>query len=120
MGNMTRASARDYFTGNAGAQLRGFDKTVNFAATAYYAGPSQGTAYGNRRYEYVNANNTLYNGQVYPNNTLVDPTQLVDQALSAIQRTCDLIEGRIGNSSFDFRICHSSCHYSCHASRGRR
>lgn len=117
---MTRATGRDYFTEQAGSQLRTFDKTVNFNATVYYAGPGQGTAYGNARYEYVNAANTLYNGQVYPNNTLVDPTQLVDQALSAIQRTCDLIEGQLRDSSFDFRICHSSCHYSCHASRGRR
>ena len=51
---MTRASARDYFTGNAGAQLRGFDKTINFAATVYVTGNVDGgragTAYGNRRY----------------------------------------------------------------------
>jgi len=124
MGNMTRASARDYFTGNAGAQLRGFDKTINFAATVYVTGNVDGgragTAYGNRRYEYVNAPNSDYNGNVYPNTTQVDATQLIDQALDAIQRTCDLIEGRISNSYFDWRICHASCHYSCHGSRGRR
>jgi len=121
---MTRASARDYFTGNAGAQLRGFDKTINFAATVYVTGNVDGgragTAYGNRRYEYVNAPNSDYNGNVYPNTTQVDATQLIDQALDAIQRTCDLIEGRISNSYFDWRICHASCHYSCHGSRGRR
>lgn len=121
---MTRASARDYFTGNAGAQLRGFDKTVNFSATVYVAANyntgASGTAYGNRRYEYVNAPNSDYNGNVYPNTTQVDATQLVDQALNAIQRTVDLIEGRIGNTYFDWRICHASCHYSCHGSRGRR
>jgi expansin (peptidoglycan-binding protein) len=124
MGNMTRASARDYFRGNAGAQLRGFDKTVNVSATVYvnqnYGGYNQGTAYGNRRYEYVNASNQVYNSQVYPNTTLIDATHLIDQALNAIQRTCDLIEGRLTDQYFDFRICHASCHYSCHGSRGRR
>lgn len=124
MGNMTRASARNYFRDRAGAQLRGFDKTVNVRATVYYAGNTASynstNAYGNRRYEYVNANSTLYDGNVYPNTTLVDATQLIDQALSAIQRTCDLIEGRLTNQYFDFRVCHGSCHYSCHGSRGRR
>lgn len=124
MGNMTRASARDYFTGRAGAQLRGFDRTINVAATVYtnqnYGGYNAGTAYGNTRFEYVNAPDSDYNSQVYPNTTIVDAQHMVDQALNAIQRTVDLIEGRLTNRYFNFQICHTSCHYSCHGSRGRR
>ena len=120
---MTRDSARDYFSDRAGAQLRGFDKSITISATVYLTGNvanGTGTASGTARFEYVNAANSEYHGNVRPTTTLVDATHMIDQAINAIRRTVDLIEGRIGNRSFDFRICHNSCHYSCHASRGRR
>jgi len=112
---------------NAYLRLRSFDKTINFNATCYYAntgGWGSATAYGNRRFEYVNAGQGTYSTADLPNNigdnAKVFASEVQNFATNCISRTVNQIEGRLTNSYFDWRICHSSCHYSCHGSRGRR
>ena len=125
MAGQSHADLESRYFNAAYTKIRTFDKTINVAATAYYSGGSgTGTAYGNRRYEYVNApSNAFANGDL-PNNVgdnlLIRAGDIQAFATNCISRTVDGIEGRITNQYFDFRICHSSCHYSCHASRGRR
>jgi len=127
MAGLSHAQLEARYYGNAYTRIRTFDKTINVAATVYYArynGSGQGTAYGNRRYEYVNAGQGAFANTDIPNgvgdNLLIRAGDIQTFASNAISRTVNGIEGRITNSYFDFRICHSSCHYSCHGSRGRR
>ena len=127
MAGLSHSQLESRYVNAAYARLRTFDKTVNFAASVYYAnagGQGQGTAYGNRRYEYVNAGTGTYSAADIPNrigdNNLIVASDIQNFATNCISRTVNQIEGRVTNSSFDFRICHSSCHYSCHSSRGRR
>lgn len=138
MGNMTRDSVDSYVQSNAGAQLRTFDKTISFSITAYRRvygtdntygavmaaqnGPtSSGTYY--QRFEYVNANNTLFDNYIDAGisaGSLAYAQDIVDTIEDAVRRAVDLIEGRITNRSVSALFCHNSCHGSCHTSRGRR
>lgn len=138
MGNMSRDSVDTYVQQNAGAQLRGFDKTVNFNVTAYIKvygtdntfgavipaqnGPTSSTGF-NQRFEYVNANDTLFDNYIdggIAAGSRVYAQDIVDTMEDAVRRAVDLIEGRIDNRSVSALLCHNSCHSSCHTSRGRR
>jgi hypothetical protein len=111
-----------------GAQLRTFDKTITLSVTANIPGTSGATGYtrygsNNQRFEYVNANNNLYNNYVdggINSGIVMNPQDVVDTLEDLVRRTVDLIEGRLSNRSFTQYYCHSSCHSSCHTSRGRR
>ena len=138
MGNMTRDSVDSYVQTYSGAKLRTFDKTITFTVTAYIRvygtdnvygsvmasqnGPTS-TAAQTQRFEYVNANNTLYDNYIdggIAAGSRVYAQDIVDTLEDAVRRTADLIEGRITNRSFTALLCHNSCHGSCHTSRGRR
>jgi len=127
MAGLSHAQLESRYINSAYTKIRTFDKTINFNAQCYYANVSgwgQARAYGNRRYEYVNAPSNVYSTGDLPNN-IGDNLQaragdVQNFATNCISRTVNAIEGRLTNSSFDWRICHSSCHYSCHGSRGRR
>ena len=138
MGNMTRDSVDSYVQTYAGAQLRGFDKTITFTVTAYIRvygtdnvnggamasqnGPTSSGNY-NQRFEYTGANNTLFDNYIdggISAGSRVYAQDIVDTLEDAVRRTVDLIEGRITNRSISALFCHNSCHSSCHTSRGRR
>jgi hypothetical protein len=138
MATLTRDSVDSYVQTYAGAGLRSFDKTMAFTITAYIRvygtdntygavmaaqnGPSSsGTYY--QRFEYVNANDTLFNGYYdggISAGSRAYAQDIVDTIEDAVRRAVDLVEGRIGNRSVSALLCHNSCHSSCHTSRGRR
>lgn len=127
MAGQTNSQLRTTYLANAYLRLRTFDKTINIAASAYFANVSgfgSGTAYGNVRFQYVNAGSGTYSTADLPSNIGDDlkvyASDIQNFATNALSRTVNTVENRIDNTYFDFRICHSSCHYSCHASRGRR
>tara|TARA_B110000902_G_scaffold208335_2_gene237710 strand:- start:969 stop:1352 length:384 start_codon:yes stop_codon:yes gene_type:complete len=125
---MDRNDVNSWVQTYSGAQLRTFDKTVTFTINAYTratAGVASVTTGANytQRFEYVNANNTLYNNYVdvgISQNYIIYPQDIVDTLEDLTRRTVDLIEGRISNRTTNAYFCHSSCHTSCHSSRGRR
>ena len=76
-----------------------------------------------QRFEYTGAADSLYNNYIdagVSSGSIITAQDIVDTLEDVVQRTVDLIEGRITNRSMDVRICHTSCHTSCHSSRGRR
>lgn len=123
----------------AGAQLRTFDKTVTIGIQSWvrvYGFDSTfsswmvvngygwyGWTYHNHRFEYVNANNTLFNNYldsgIYTGG-IIRSQDVIDSITRVVRRAVDLVEGRITNRSMTARPCHQSCHSSCHTSRGRR
>jgi len=138
MGNMSRDSVDSYIQTYCGSQLRGFDKTISYSVNAYIRvygtdsisgavmasqnGPTA-NATVNQRYEYVNANNTLFDNYIdggVSAGSRVYAQDIVDTIEDGVRRAVDLIEGRISNRSWSTLLCHNSCHSSCHTSRGRR
>lgn len=76
-----------------------------------------------QRFEYTGAADSLYNNYIdggVSSGSVITAQDIVDTLEDVVQRTVDLIEGRITNRSMNVRICHVSCHTSCHSSRGRR
>tara|TARA_B110000503_G_scaffold16382_1_gene23319 strand:- start:14014 stop:14427 length:414 start_codon:yes stop_codon:yes gene_type:complete len=135
----TYADLNTNMQSQAGVQLRTFDKTISIGVNSWvrvYGFDSAygewmfvngygyyGWAYVNQRYEYVNANNTLFNNYldagIYTGN-IIRSQDVIDSISSVITRTVNLIEGRMTNRSWTVSPCHQSCHSSCHTSRGRR
>ncbi len=123
----------------AGAQLRTFDKTVTITITSWVRIWGFDSSYGSwmivngygwygstnhsHRYEYVNANNTLFenylDGGIYTGG-IIRSQDVIDSIEDTVRRAVDLVEGRLTNRSMTARPCHQSCHSSCHTSRGRR
>lgn len=128
MAGQTNAQLRSTYLANAYLKLRTFDKTINIAAAVYLGrsgvGVTGGTAYGNARFQYVNAGSGTYSTADLPSNIGDDlkvyASDIQNFATNALSRTVNTVENRLDNLYFDFRICHASCHYSCHGSRGRR
>ena len=128
MAGQTNSQLRATYLANAYLRLRTFDKTINVAAAVYLGrsgvGVTGGTAYGNTRFQYVNAGSGTYStadmSANIGDNAKVFASDVQNFATNAISRTVNTVERRIDNVYFDFRICHASCHYSCHSSRGRR
>lgn len=136
----------------SGSQLRTFDRTITYTVNTYvriYMIDSTWGRYNrndgrrgdqatwgrgwnrqytrntnfSRRYEYVNANNTLFNNYIdggINSGQLMYAQDIVDTVEDNVRRAVDLIEGRISNSNHTINACHGSCHSSCHTSRGRR
>lgn len=123
----------------SGSQLRTFDKTITYTVNTYVRYYRFDSTWGGalrldgqqyttntnftRRYEYVNANDTLFDGYVDGGITsggLMYAQDIVDTVEDNVRRAVDLIEGRIGNTYQVINACHASCHSSCHTSRGRR
>lgn len=123
----------------SGSQLRTFDKTITYTVNTYVRYYRFDSTWGGalrldgrqyttntnftRRYEYVNANNTLFNNYVDGGITsggLMYAQDIVDTVEDNVRRAVDLIEGRIGSTYQVINACHASCHSSCHTSRGRR
>ena len=70
-----------------------------------------------RRYEYVNANNTLFNNYIdggINGGQLMYAQDIVDTVEDNVRRAVDLIEGRINSTYQVINACHASCHSSCH------
>lgn len=123
----------------SGSQLRTFDKTITYTVNTYVRYYRFDSTWGGalrldgrqyttntnftRRYEYVNANNTLFDNYVDGGITsggLMYAQDIVDTVEDNVRRAVDLIEGRIGSTYQVINACHASCHSSCHTSRGRR
>jgi hypothetical protein len=123
----------------SGAQLRTFDKTITYTVNTYVRYYRFDSSYGaalrldgaqyttntnfTRRYEYVNANNTLFNNYIdggINSGQLMYAQDIVDTVEDNVRRAVDLIEGRINSTYQVINACHASCHSSCHTSRGRR
>jgi len=128
MGNMSRDSVDSYIQTYSGAKLRTFDKTITITTTAYMnnnpsAMGATGTNTTTHRFEYTGAADSLFDNYIdggIAAGSRVYAQDIVDTLEDAVQRTVDLIEGRITNRSISAALCHSSCHTSCHTSRGRR
>ena len=123
----------------AGAQLRTFDKGITITIQSWvriwgfdssYGSWMVVNGYGNygnsthyHRFEYVNANNTLFenylDGGIYTGG-IIRSQDVIDSITGVVRRAVDLVEGRLTNRSMTARPCHTSCHSSCHTSRGRR
>ena len=94
-----RGDVNSWVQAYGGAQLRTFDKTITLSVTANIqasAGASAYTRYGsnNQRFEYVNANNNLYNNYVdggINSGNLMNPQDVVDTLEDITRRTVDLI-----------------------------
>lgn len=123
----------------SGAQLRTFDKTITYTVNTYVRYYRFDSSYGGalrldgrqyttntnftRRYEYVNANNSLFNNYIdggINSGQLMYAQDIVDTVEDNVRRAVDLIEGRISGTYQVINACHASCHSSCHTSRGRR
>lgn len=134
----TYAELNTSLQSKAGAQLRTFDKTATATVTAYIRvygtdniygavmasqnGPTSSSAFSHR-FEYVNANNTLFNNYLdtgISTGARIYSQDVIDSINNTLNRTVTLIEGRITNRSISALLCHNSCHSSCHTSRGRR
>lgn len=120
------------------AALQSFDKTINIQVNSYINMFGYDNVYGARmritwhatatgdyyhRFEFVNADdshlNNYLNSGIYTGGLIYD--QHVTQSIyNCVKRCMDVLEGRIGNVSVNFTVCHQSCHSSCHTSRGRR
>lgn len=135
----TYAQLNSSMQSKAGAQLRTFDKTINIAITSWVRVYGFDSTYGTwmivngygyygvtnhgHRFEYVNANNTLFNNYVdggINSGQLMYAQDIVDTIEQNVRRAVDLMESTIGNFSVTVAPCHASCHSSCHTSRGRR
>ncbi len=123
----------------AGAQLRTFDKGITITITSWVRIWGFDSSYGSwmivngygwygnsshyHRFEYVNANNTLFenylDGGIYTGG-IIRSQDVIDSITGVVRRAIDLMEGRLTNRSMTARPCHQSCHSSCHTSRGRR
>lgn len=123
----------------SGAQLRTFDKTITYTVNTYVRYYRFDSTWGGalrldgrqyttntnftRRYEYVNANNTLFNNYIdggINSGQLMYAQDIVDTVEDNVRRAVDLIESRIAGTYQVINACHASCHSSCHTSRGRR
>jgi hypothetical protein len=123
----------------SGAQLRTFDRTITYTVNTYVRYYRFDSSYGGalrldgrqyttntnftRRYEYVNANNSLFNNYIdggINSGQLMYAQDIVDTVEDNVRRAVDLIEGRISGTYQVINACHASCHSSCHTSRGRR
>lgn len=123
----------------SGAQLRTFDRTITYTVNTYvriylfdstYGGARRldGRQYTRntnftRRYQYVNANNTLFNNYIdggINSGQLMYAQDIVDTVEDNVRRAVDLIESRVNSTYQVINACHASCHSSCHTSRGRR
>jgi len=123
----------------SGSQLRTFDKTITYTVNTYVRYYRFDSSYGGalrldgqqyttntnftQRYEYVNANNTLFNNYIdggINGGQLMYAQDIVDTVEDNVRRAVDLIEGRINSTYQVINACHASCHSSCHTSRGRR
>ena len=135
----TYAQLNSSMQSKAGAQLRTFDRGINIAIDSWVRIWGFDSTYGSwmivngygwygrsnhyHRFEYVNANNTLFNnyldGGIYTGG-IISSQDVIDSITRVVRRAVDLCEGRITNRSMTARPCHQSCHSSCHTSRGRR
>ena len=134
----TYAQLNSSLQSQCGGQLRTFDKTATTTVTAYIRvygtdntygavmasqnGPTSSSGF-NHRFEYVNANNSLYANYLdggIATGSRIYSQDVIDSINNTLNRTVTLIEGRIGNRSISALLCHNSCHSSCHTSRGRR
>lgn len=83
----------------------------------------QGTQTVNTRFEYTNAADSLYANYLDTGIATGDriySQDVIDSISDVMERTVNLLKGRIANRTINAKICHSSCHSSCHTSRGRR
>ena len=123
----------------AGAQLRTFDKGITITIQSWVRIWGFDSSYGSwmivngygwygnsahyHRFEYVNANNTLFenylDGGIYTGG-IIRSQDVIDSITDVVRRAVDLVEGRLTNRSMTAHSCHQSCHSSCHTSRGRR
>jgi hypothetical protein len=123
----------------AGAQLRTFDKGITITIQSWVRIYGFDSSYGTwmivngygwyantnhyHRFEYVNANNTLFenylDGGIYTGG-IIRSQDVIDSITGVVRRAVDLVEGRLTNRSMTAHSCHQSCHSSCHTSRGRR